>query len=129
MLGWRDFGLRCRAAELRGEIMSRLGCRRRWLSFSLRTLFVAVTVFACWLGWELNIVRERKAVHAQIRQYRGAFSTPTKPSWRNRWLGDAEYEAVILRSPVSQAIRDRAKHAFPETVFVYEPDYDPATAR
>jgi hypothetical protein len=33
--------------------------KRRWLRFSLRTLFVVVTVFACWLGWNVNRVRQR----------------------------------------------------------------------
>ncbi len=32
---------------------------RRWLRFSLRTLFVVVTVLASWLGYELNWVRQR----------------------------------------------------------------------
>jgi len=34
--------------------------RRRW-SFSLRTLFVVVTLAACWLGWQLNWIRDRHA--------------------------------------------------------------------
>jgi hypothetical protein len=33
---------------------------RRWFRFSLRTLFVVVTVFACWLGWNVNAVQKRK---------------------------------------------------------------------
>jgi hypothetical protein len=33
--------------------------RRRFLRFSLRTLFVAVTVVVCWLGWQLNWIRQR----------------------------------------------------------------------
>lgn len=36
--------------------------KRRWLSFSLRTLFVVVTVVACWLGWNLYTVRERSRI-------------------------------------------------------------------
>ena len=32
---------------------------RRW-SFSLRTLFVVVTVPACWSGWNIHRVAERK---------------------------------------------------------------------
>ncbi len=35
--------------------------KRRW-SFSLRTLFLTVTAFACWLGYELNWIRERHAL-------------------------------------------------------------------
>jgi hypothetical protein len=33
--------------------------RRRWPRFSLRTLFVVVTVFGIWLAWNANRVRER----------------------------------------------------------------------
>jgi hypothetical protein len=34
------------------------GPRRRW-SFKLRTLFVLVTVCACWLGYSVNWIRQR----------------------------------------------------------------------
>jgi len=36
--------------------------RRRWLqfAFSLRTLFVVVTVCACWLGYQLNWISQRR---------------------------------------------------------------------
>src|ERR1700690_2367557 len=36
--------------------------KRRWLRFSLRTLFVVVTVFGIWLGWQTNVVRERRTM-------------------------------------------------------------------
>jgi hypothetical protein len=37
--------------------------KRRWFrfAFSLRTLFVAVTVFGCWLGYSLNWINQRHA--------------------------------------------------------------------
>jgi hypothetical protein len=34
--------------------------RRRWFTFSLRTLLVALTALGVWLGWELRIVRARQ---------------------------------------------------------------------
>jgi hypothetical protein len=34
----------------------------RSFRYSLRTLFVLITVFACWLGYELNWIRQRHAV-------------------------------------------------------------------
>ena len=43
---------------------------RRLFRLSLRTLFVIVTVFACWLGWNLHQVREREALLASIRTRR-----------------------------------------------------------
>jgi hypothetical protein len=38
--------------------------RRRWFrfAFSLRTLLVVVTLFGCWLGWELHVVRKRQSL-------------------------------------------------------------------
>jgi hypothetical protein len=33
--------------------------KRRWFRFSLRTLFVVMMVFGCWLGLQLNWIRQR----------------------------------------------------------------------
>lgn len=41
--------------------------RRRWGTFSLRTMFVVMTVFCCWLGWEMSIVRQRQTVLKELR--------------------------------------------------------------
>lgn len=38
--------------------------RRRWFRWSLRTLFVAWTLFGLWLSWQLHIVRERNRMLA-----------------------------------------------------------------
>jgi len=37
--------------------------RRRWFQFSLRTLFLAVTVVAAWLAWSLYRVHQRDATY------------------------------------------------------------------
>jgi hypothetical protein len=34
---------------------------RRWFRFSLRTMFIVFTTFACWLAYELNWIRQRHA--------------------------------------------------------------------
>lgn len=39
--------------------------KRRWFRFGLRTMFVVVTVFACWLGYQLNWIRQRHAFLAR----------------------------------------------------------------
>ncbi len=46
--------------------------RRGWLrfTFSLQTLFVLVTVVACWLGYEIPIVRQRSAALQWLEQQR-----------------------------------------------------------
>ena len=33
--------------------------QRRWFAYSLRTLFLVVTTFAVWLGYEWNWIRQR----------------------------------------------------------------------
>jgi hypothetical protein len=40
--------------------------KRRWFRFSLRTMFVAFTLVAVWLGWNVHIVRQRKAKLAEL---------------------------------------------------------------
>ena len=37
-------------------------CKRRWLRFSLRTVFVIVTLVACWLGYQLNWIHQRRTI-------------------------------------------------------------------
>ncbi len=44
-----------------------LASQRRW-TFTLWALFVAVTVFGVWIGYELNWIRER---HALLSRYGG----------------------------------------------------------
>ncbi len=88
----------------------------RWFHFSLRTMFVFVTLFAVWLGWELKYIRDRKACLRRLAEdpenlvilttryeERGldyvallALSEPvTVPVWR-RWLGDEALVCVCL---------------------------------
>ena len=43
------------------------GGKRRWLRFSLRGLFLAVTAFTLWLGWNASIVHNRSALLAKLR--------------------------------------------------------------
>jgi hypothetical protein len=45
--------------------------KRRWFRFRLSTLFVLTALFAPFLGWQANIVRERKLVLGIARE-RGA---------------------------------------------------------
>src|SRR5262245_55242507 len=91
---------------------------RRWFSFSLRTLFVVVTVLGCWLGWQLREMRERAEARAWIVEHegtwfsydssqfttgpKGAFWTHVeakqypKFSWARTLLGDTPVVLVLL---------------------------------
>jgi hypothetical protein len=47
--------------------------KRRWFQFSLRTLFVVVTVLCVWLAWNINTVGTRAAARARIEADGGQF--------------------------------------------------------
>src|SRR5262245_40780517 len=40
---------------------------RRRFRFSLRTMFVALTVVAVWLGWNVSLVRQRRELLAELQ--------------------------------------------------------------
>ena len=48
--------------------------RRRWLQFSLRTLFIVVTVFCVWLGFVVSKAREQRLAVEAIRAVGGYVS-------------------------------------------------------
>jgi len=49
--------------------------KRRWPRFSLRTLFAVLTVFCCWLGWNLQQIRERERILKVVLSYGGSTAT------------------------------------------------------
>ena len=101
---------------------------RRWLRFSIRTLLVAVTIFCVWLGWQVSIVRERKAVRKLIDEAGGYHGNPfsgieakeliPKVSWFRQRLGDEGVREWTLPKKL-EAERARVVRAFPESeIFV-----------
>ncbi len=102
--------------------------KRRW-SFSLRTLFVVVTVSCVWLGYELNWIRERENLVAEWRAMGGETVAGSAP-WPIRILGAhgvarfqfgyfGGYVGVDLTRPimsvVNEDVRDKLTQLFPES--------------
>jgi hypothetical protein len=100
--------------------------KRRWPRFSLRTLFVVVTVFGCWLGYELNWIRQRHAVIAEpkwsvIEREPGALAQqPTAPDllwiWGER--GYATATRAVRRGDSLNGAREeiqKVERLFPES--------------
>src|SRR5262245_12630485 len=62
--------------------------------YGLRTLFIAITAFAIWLGWQGHIVRELKALIQLIRDQHGWITLDgmsgqeNEMPWYRRLLGD-----------------------------------------
>jgi hypothetical protein len=89
--------------------------KRRWLRFSLRTLFVVVMVFACWLGYELNWLHRRQ--HLLANGWCGSVGNqPPGMLWL--FTNDGYYE-IWKRGGLSQADSKEIGNVealFPESV-------------
>ena len=94
--------------------------RRRWFRFSLRTLFVFVTLVCVWLGYSANWISQRRAI---LRT--DGISVPEK--WRRPprplapgglWiLGEEGFRAIIVAEQLQGSHDDlieRVKKLFPE---------------
>jgi hypothetical protein len=115
---------------------------RRRRSFSLRMLFVVVTVLACcigWVGWQIRAIQERQ-LEAQHLQDLGSAVLNWKwykgvrqeyyhriPWWRS-WLGDDSY--VLICEPeagFNQAYAEKLGRIFPEAEIAWRmPSAEPA---
>jgi len=97
---------------------------RRWLRFSIRTLLVAVTIFCVWLGWQVSIVRERKALVPLVRQTGGAawaFDEPWMqpadgPGSFRKLIGDRAWLHIVLPKKHDPNDLARVDLAFPEAI-------------
>ena len=107
--------------------------KRRWLRFSVRTLLVAVTIFCVWLGWQVNIVRDRKAMMQRIEEAGGVggagFQSRKDPPmpWYRKKLGDSAN--AHIRVPWDWTAEQIAEVSalFPEaTVHKQRPPADPS---
>lgn len=78
---------------------------RRYATFSLRTLFVVMTVLGIWLGVIANRAREQREAVAAIKGLGGTvyydweFGTggkPRGPAWLRRLIGDEHFQKVQM---------------------------------
>lgn len=69
--------------------------RRRWFRFSLRGMFVLVTLVCVWLGWNLNTVRERRAVRKEFEARNGFSFQTANDYFAGRVLGPDEHLASV----------------------------------
>lgn len=102
-----------------------------WFRFSLRTMFVVVTIVACWLGWQLKIVRDRKEMRTWIVAHGGTIGRFDDPftdvefeatevaappvSWLRQSLGDDAVDYILLRSEKLEPVRQHLTQLFPES--------------
>ena len=98
--------------------------RRSWFRFSLRTMFVLVTVLCIWLGWVGRTVQQRLAFLPQIK-YTGVTVETAEAAARipfyRRWFGDRAFEVLIL---VDRKDFEEGKKLFPEAQVLWEATED-----
>jgi hypothetical protein len=93
--------------------------KHRWFQFrfSLRTLFVLVTVVAIWFGWSLNWIRERRAFlrDGLGQAYLSYQDPPPAPSFL--WVfGEEGAEIVCVNARNGSPENAFAKELFPEAI-------------
>ena len=80
---------------------------RRYLTFSLRTLFILLTVLAVWLGVIVNRAREQREAVRAIEALGGTvdYERTAVPKWLRQLIGDEYFQEVwavdwaSMRSP------------------------------
>ena len=89
---------------------------RRWYQFGLRTLLIGVGLLAvpcAYVGWQANIVRERKSMLKGPGVY-GEWRLAPDVSWIRKLLGDTGYSGVFVPLDTTTDELERFKIAFPE---------------
>ena len=83
--------------------------KRRWLSFSVRSLFVVTLFVACLLGWKLHKVNQQRRAVSKIKELGGTVYYDTDrhladsddpspfqaPQWLRELLGDDYFDSVV----------------------------------
>ncbi len=95
---------------------------RRWFrfAFSLRTLFVVVTVLGCWLGYQVNWIRERHSLIVGYGDEETVIACPVEPGtapWSLRLLGERGWKYMYVPSPHPKSKMARLQRASPEADF------------
>jgi len=95
----------------------------RWFQFSLRMLLILTTICAmafAWVGWQVMIVHERKALlrtwaelpTSHVLGYTDA-SGSSKPSCFRQWMGDTDVLQIIMDDATGDGAIAKYHKAFP----------------
>jgi hypothetical protein len=90
---------------------------RRYFQFSLRTLFVLVTVLSVWLGYQLNWIRERHKALEELQQTSVVFDTYKPAPWSIRLI-ERGVPSIAVNPDVARDAQKvgRLKRLFPEAM-------------
>ncbi len=108
---------------------------RRWFRFSLGALFLLVTLFGCWLAWELKGIHRRQAALKRMEPFTDEIYVADGrtsyllehadiPRWR-RLMGDGAISWIIFKKDAPQEELDLAHQLFPEALIAQTGQFDP----
>jgi hypothetical protein len=116
--------------------------KRRWFRFSLRTMFIFVTIIDVWLGFQVSTVYHRKRLLSRLDPAVGRYPTfktvmrrddefgngpavlegefsmdgEHQPSWIRRALGDHFVPVILLPESMTPEEVRAYRDAFPESI-------------
>lgn len=83
--------------------------KKRWFSFSLKTLLIVMTALAVLLGFFVKSFRDRRAAIAAIEDLNGSISyQESGPNWLRKFISDEKYfwNPVAVRFSSNDPITD-----------------------
>ena len=89
--------------------MSKLRLKRRWFQFSLRTIFIVMTLLALWLGYITHRARQQKQAVEAIEKLGGEVSydyEPAGPAWLRRLIGIDYFASVTTVELLGREVTD-----------------------
>jgi hypothetical protein len=99
--------------------------RRRWLRFSLRTIFLLVTLLCIYLGWAMNWKRQRQNFLDREGVTFAARRWDSDPTWPApmalRPLGASGYYNIMIDTGGEREVMEAAA-LFPESVITSDPN-------
>jgi hypothetical protein len=107
--------------------------KRRWFRFSLRTLFVVMTVFAFWFGWNIRKVQRRGQFAKHLVACQASVTSSSDAGtahhpwrkerlpWAWKLLGAEPIYSIILLAPngFNQTDAKVIAELFPEAIVKY----------
>ena len=100
-----------------------IATKPRWFRFSLRTLFVVVTLFGVWLAIQVKWIRDRREFLKATPETRYVFTVSRGAlPWRSQpaapgllWLfGEPGVNYLSIEAEAGQPFADEARRLFPE---------------
>jgi hypothetical protein len=88
--------------------------RQRRFRFSVRTLFILVTIVAIWIGWSFNWIRQRREFVRPGNELGAAVSTGEVRAPGMLWIFGEQGAQVVLLFTDKESDFERARRLFPE---------------